>query len=744
MYGMITLRGNLHIRFAKYSHIIQNIACWTACFILVAGVERLARAQLLGFSITSEYQLSNDIRVDEADGLVKARLAEIEQAIAGEHWDEVVAGIREVVARAGNQLVNVTAKLRGVPPRYITVQEYCQLLAAGLPAEGLKRYRRIVDPNCRSWVERGLETGDAGLLTRVVETELASSYADLALWFLGEWALQEGRWNEARYFWHQLLPLPGEKTAFPTWRTVATCRYSPPAIRARLILTTILEGDLAQARRELAEFSVNHPGEVGRMAGRETVLAKALGDLLAEAEKWPSPMPSREWTTFACSVDRHARLLSPFEITGLAWRWSLPELPRAYVTLWSESVSPPLMAENTKPLAFFPVIVKQSVFVSGLDRIYGFDLKTGRPLWGGSSPEVFSLPSSQNPESLIPVNTIGGRRLTVTVHRNRLYARVGSPVTIAPVLMPGIVRQKNVLVCLDLLQEGKLLWSAEAPGDGWSFEGSPLVIDDDVFVLMRRSDVPAHVYLACISNETGAIKWQRFVCAADSPGRCMVYEITHSLPTLAEDTLFLNTNAGAIAAVSRHSGNIRWITCYPRVTRGDLASWEAFRFREPNPCLYNNGEIYVAPTDTPAVLALDAFSGMILWATSQQGEKIQHLLGVIGNYLIATGDRIYWIALDGAHMGQIVARWPLGSESLGHGRGLIAGRYVYWPTKEGIYIIDGYTAQPRRVMPLSVWGLEGGHLAFCDDYLVVASSRELAAFRTAPITLDFFRSAEEE
>lgn len=728
----------------EYLDTVRNVIYFTIIVIVINAARRPVQAQILGFSITPEYQLSNDIRVDEADGVIRARLAEIEQAIAGRHWDEVVVGIREVVTRAGNQLVNVTKKLPGVPPRYITVQEYCQLLIAGLPADGLAEYRRVVDPNCRSWVEMGLETADPSLLMRVVESELASSYADMALWYLGEWALQEGRWNEARYFWRQLLPLPADKSSFPTWRTVATCRYPPAAVRARLILTTILEGDLPRAKRELAEFSVIHPEEMGRMGGRDTVLAKTLGHLLAQAERWPSPQPTKDWPTFARSAERHGRVSSPFEITGLAWRWRLPELPRAYMTLWSESVSPPLVAENTKPLAFFPVIVNNAVFIAGFDRVYGLDLKTGQPLWHGSNPEIFSLPVGLQSEPLIPVNSIGGRRLSATAHGNRLYARVGSPATITPVLMPGGTRQNSALACLDLAQEGKLLWLAEAPGEGWSFEGPPVVADEDVFVLMRRSDVPAHVYLACISNESGAIKWQRFICAADTPGRCMLHEITHLLPTLAEDTVFVNTNAGAVAAVSRHTGNTRWITCYPRVARGDLASWEAFRFREPNPCLYNNGEIYVAPTDTPAVLALDAFSGTILWTTGQEGEKIQHLLGVIGDYLIATGDRVYWIALDGPHMGQIVARWPLGSESLGYGRGLIAGRYVYWPTKEGIYILDGSTGQPRRLLPLSPWGVEGGHMAVSNDYLLVASAKELVAFRTAPINPEFFGPGQEK
>ncbi len=700
---------------------------------VVVNFSEQASGQIIGLSLTPEYQLSNDIRVNEADGTVRTRLAEIEEAIKGKHWDEVVAGIREVVTKSGDDLVNVTARLKGVPPRYIPVREYCQLLLTQLPQEGLEKYRQVVDPNCRLWLEKGLQLEDQSLLRRICDAELASNYADTALWYLGEWSLQAGLPDQAEFFWRQLLPVDRQSGELFTWRSVATCRYSAAAVRARLILAAILAGRLSQARQELVEFSTVHSSERGRMAGREANFAATLTGLLADAEHWPQ-WPGREsWTTFAQNGRRLPQIEKEFDIIGLVWRAKLPPLPRVIITQWSEVPSPRRLVEDQRPLSFFPVIAKNAVFVAGFDRIYGFNLQNGQPLWGLKVPEVFSV-SSDDREQLIPVNTMGAKRTTITVDREELFARLGSPVTIQPALLSDAIRQKNVLVALDLEQEGKLLWSRDPPGEGWSFEGAPLVVEDNVYAVLRRADVPSHIYLVCLDRETGDRRWLRFICAADTPGRSMLYEMTHLLPTVAQDTVFLTTNAGAVAAVSRETGAVRWITCYPRIQRGDLSVWEPFRFREPNPAVYSNGELYVAPTDTTSVLGIDAFTGAILWNTGSDGEKIEYLLGVLNDYLIAAGDRLYWIALHGPQAGRIVARWPIGAEYLGHGRGIVAGGSVYWPTRDAIYVIDGQTAQPKRVVQLSPWQVEGGNLAYSEGYLVVASSREIAVFRTAPIS----------
>jgi len=703
---------------------------WLVAWSLTWGSGEIL-GQIVGSSIGPEYHLSNDIRVNEVETTVRSKLAQIRTVIASGQTATAVEMIREVMNQSGDRLVNVTAEVKGVPARFVSVREYCQLLLTRLPPDVLTSYRRQIDPTCRIWLENGLRDRDPRPLERVVDWELASSLADTALWFLGEWAIQDGDPARARSFWRQLLPVNGQSPELSTWRAVPDTEYSPAAVRARLILCTILEGRLDQARQELMQFVTVHSGERGRFAGQDVEYAAALQKLLEEAERWSPQSDSPNWPTFARSVNRSAHISAPFEPVRLVWRVKLPPPPKVHVTLWSETPSPEMNREKTNPLCYHPTVENGRVFVAVPDGILGFELASGKPLWSAAEGQIFTIDPSGRRELLIPVNSIGTLNWSSTVHGKYLLARVGSPVTIMPALLTDAVPQSHSLVCLNCDEEGKLQWKLDPPDQSWAFEGPPVIVRDRAYAVMRQSDVPSHLYLACLSADRGNLLWRQFLCAADTPGRGFLYEMTYILPTVGEGMIYVATNLGAVAAISETTGEIRWITCYPRVDQGDLSNYEGFRYREPNPALYSDGLLFVAPTDSRQIFALDAFSGMIVWTCQAPTDRIRHLLGVVDGRLIATGDRVYWIEVTGHKAGQVVAQWPEGAESLGYGRGLIAEKTLYWPTRDAIYIIDASHIQPKTVFPLRPWGCEGGHLVWADGYLLLASPTELVAFQTA-------------
>ena len=119
-----------------------------------------------------------------------------------------------------------------------------------------------------------------------------------------------------------------------------------------------------------------------------------------------------------------------------------------------------------------------------------------------------------------------------------------------------------------------------------------------------------------------------------------------------------------------------------------------------NPCLYHQGTLYVAPADSPRIFAIDAQTGMILWQTGEQTEDALNLLGATDDYLIAGGNKLYWIGLKDEDRGQIKHIWPEGNDKPGFGRGVIAGGCILWPTREQILVFDLKTAQPRKSIDL--------------------------------------------
>ena len=167
------------------------------------------------------------------------------------------------------------------------------------------------------------------------------------------------------------------------------------------------------------------------------------------------------------------------------------------------------------------------------------------------------------------------------------------------------------------------------------------------------------------------------ISSAETPAGGQAEELTHNLLTLEQGVLFANTNLGAVAAVSARDGHVQWISTYPRAKRSSSSGQDkraAHFYRDLNPCVYHRGTLAVAPSDSEYILAFDATTGQMLWESHLAADAV-HLLGVGGGNLIASGDHLWWIDVEG---GKVMAKWPEQSPS-GYGRGILAGDKIYWP-----------------------------------------------------------------
>lgn len=705
--------------------IAPACAAWLCLTLFLA--DEWAPGQIVIPSVGPVYELTGKPRVDEIDSAMRGRLRQAEEALAAGRYADALPNLLRLIEGADDKLVPVTRNESGVSPRYVPLRQYGQLLLSRLPADALREYRRSADGTFEVWYRQALAEHDREKLTRLLEWGAASSWADDALWLLGEWAIQDGDPATARSHWLRLLPAGGE-----SWWGVPESSFAEPAVLARLILASILEGDAARAEHELQEFASRFGATSGRFGGRETAFATALEELLREVRGRPLPPAAADWRTFAGDEGRSGVLTPAFEIVRPKWRARLPTPPVSTINAWIQPVG---MRSGTEPahapLSYFASAVDDYVWVAGARQILGWDIRTGKPPWGLDGPVVVDFAEPGLAEGL-PYNTLGAARFSCTIAGERLYARMGLPVTISPALTGGEVPE-NFLVCVDLAGQGRLLWKTAPPDREWAFEGPPAVRDGNAYVLLRRSDVPSQVFLACYSADRGELRWQRFLCAADSPGRGLLHEMEQLLPTLHGDTVYVSTNLGCVAAVSADTGNIRWLTTYPRISRGDLSQNEIFRFRSPSPCLYHRGVLYLAPRDSRYVFALDAANGQVLWQSQSELEGVAYLLGVAGNRLVASGDRLYLLQTMGPEAGRVSLVWPVGNERMGMGRGLIAGDRVYWPTEDAIYIFDVAAGRPIKVVSLEPWGLNGGNMAFCGDTLFLVGAAEIAAFETKAV-----------
>jgi outer membrane protein assembly factor BamB len=682
----------------------------------------------------SRGDLSGAIQVDEADSATRTHLERVKASIADEQWDEAVDILRQVTESHAGKVLAVS------PSRFVSVRDYCHLQIASLPAEALDLYRRRVDPQARRWYEEGVRRRDADRLRDVVEQLFCSSWGDDALLALGDLALEAGDSGLARGYWEKILP-PGfwarlAPPVAPAWLLYPDTDLDPSAVRARLVLAAILGGDDVAARGSLDAFARECGTAQGKLGGRAVNYAEFLSKLLAESREWPTPKLDRNWPTFAGSMQRTKVLPVAPQPGAVAWEVMLPEIPAAEAT----TPAPRRVAERRNQLlSYHPVIVDGLVLVNTSDEIRAYNLATGEAAWG-DNPVAYGLRKREVParENLRGVSvSVGVPRFTLTVRNRRVYARMGSPLT-SRINEAHLFARHSYLVCLDLNAEGKLVWEVSDQLDeeendrSWSFEGSPVVDGDGVYVLMRRSGARPQQYVACLDPEFGRLKWRRLLCGAETsaPGQ---EEMTHNLLTLADGTLYCNTNLGAVAAVSTREGQIQWIARYPRTGQSELGKRPKHFYRDLTPCVYHQGTVYVAPADCEMILALNATSGLPIWDTWFPDDVV-HLLGIMDGKLVASGDKLWWIdALGGKIVsppGTAAASFPEGGSPKGLGRGLLADGKVFWPAWDKIYIFDQKANRQLESISLQPRKAAGGNLFAVGDALLIASHDRITMFRS--------------
>lgn len=399
------------------------------CFLGALWQLPIARAQF----VPPQFDLSDSVHLDEADSATRAHLERVKAYVDDGQWDEAVETLRQVMETQGGKVVPLT------PARYVSLADFCHLQIAALPADALALYRARVDSQAAKWYEESLPERDAARLQAIVDQMFCSSWGDDALWALGEIELERGNRTAARANWEKLIQQPPPRVdeerylhalqaarlraddqqlltlwyqrddqheppqyrlrtdralsdtaaaalvriwnglKFPASRLAYPGTSIPLAeIRARLALVSILEGNLARAKAEVALFTQLHPDSEGQLAGRQTNLAKGLAALVAAAEKWPTLKSSVDWPTFAGNVHRNGIARSAIEIGAPLWpAIELGETVSADLTN-SRVFSYKRTAEDAGALlSYFPAVVGNSILLANQRYLFAFDLQTG-------------------------------------------------------------------------------------------------------------------------------------------------------------------------------------------------------------------------------------------------------------------------------------------------------------------------------------------------------------------------------
>ncbi len=684
------------------------------------------------------------------NGQAAKTLLSVDEYLADKRYAELTELLTKLIETHRQDVVAISrGSARGVN-RYVNVARHCQGLLAALPPEGLAASRQLLDPPARRWYESWKSSRDEAHLERILRSAYVSSYGDNALWDLGETAWDRGDFALARFYWRQLMkPEPGaadvDQLAYPD------PEFPVAEVEARLFLCDLFDQRPQDAEQKLLQFQERRETAVGTLAGRSGRLVEILDGVVAASRSWPVEETFRDVNTFGGSSMRQRHWPNTLDVGPLHWsaQWPVRNLPQpGRISLWDRG-----------PLKSMPIIDGCRVFLCDGDAIRGWRVLTGEPAWpneqadasiiypqgaGGSVPAGrgatpdSGLPEISSLDDRVPLPDrpcVGVPWQTLTIHRGKLLARLGSPVV-------GAARTElrdlsHEIVCLDIGDgEGKLVWkltNQDIPSDGpaWSFEGTPLVVDDAAFVVIFRRQPEPEFALLSLDVETGTVNWLRPIGSARPVFEEAVNRVSHLLLTAGEGRLYLSTDEGAIVCLSPHDGSVQWAVTYESESVEFHHSAPAHLQTGLLPPLFWHGLLFVAPNDSRQLFCLDARTGRVLWQRESR-DRVRQLIGVVQSSnrkrLITAGNSLVAYDVDTGDPG-----WRLTQSEparQGYGEAVLSGSSLYWPTREVLFQVDPATGDLQREILLHTpdSARSGGNLAVAGGILVVVEPNAISAY----------------
>ncbi len=623
-----------------------------------------------------------------------------------------------------NSLVPVGGK-SGAPARYVGVLEFCLRRIAAWPPEGRAAARRHADPVAGQAFRAAQAARDPQRLADIALRHPHSSYADDALALLGNLHLEAGRAGEAASVFERLMALPD--AGLP--RPVVFARLAEAFARAGR--TEALAALIARAEREAPDAKVI-------LGDREESLRSVLRAIARTAPAAPPAIAGPSSWEMVQGSPSGVRVADAAEFGIRHWSARLEEAGyQADEDQWGGGYEarPDLNYRPVVPAVSDGIAYFHTEYVVQAWNLYA---PAPEPLWSHRVP----VPSGQLmfEDRLVHSTTVSDGRVFAN-----LITALGQGEVQSNYIRVKFPFPKRALFALDAYT-GKVLWrlggvaGAERVEDSWSFPAAPTPSGGLLYagaIRQMHSTDPFEHHVVCLDPASGRVRWSTFVASGGTEINLFGNSTRESLgsPVSVEgDSVYYGTNHGAVAALDRTTGRLRWVTRYRQlpvrptrrvdIQRGGL-SWL------PSAPVVTRGLALFTPTDSRFLYAVDAATGETLWWRDRGQNRV--MSGCDGARLVLAGEEgMEW--LDLAKEGKLIGRYEPSGRMV-TGRPALTTEGVFLPTRDGLYKV-GLGEGPESGSYVGPWRgseTDGGNIIIAEGAIVVAGSKAVEGFlsRTA-------------
>jgi outer membrane protein assembly factor BamB len=267
--------------------------------------------------------------------------------------------------------------------------------------------------------------------------------------------------------------------------------------------------------------------------------------------------------------------------------------------------------------------------------------------------------------------------------------------------------------------DGHLLWTTEAQDDlrGLVFGSNPVIAGRYVYAIAGDvTDQLDHLWLVALEATTGTQLWR---CDIGSQSRTIVPRIrsqppmevyrpwlNESAPVVTKDMVIASPNVGAVIAVGRFDGKLRWTHGYQTLSDPTLAlqrqrEWAiehptslpplatGLSLRWANSPMVGGDVVVSAPEDSDQVIAMSIVDGKPLWNSSAMPDAT--LVGIGGGTVVMEGESISGLKIADGSMG-----WK-NFDPVVLGPAVLHDTSIIAPSATGLVILSAATGTPITV-----------------------------------------------
>ncbi len=648
---------------------------------------------------------SAPLRIPVAGGTLREEMRRAARFLAGGHYEQGLTALRSVLATGEDALLPVD----GAPNRYIAADIKARSILGSLSSEGRRTFRDLVAELAAEFEEdwRAGRTDRRELLARELPFTPAGRRA---LQAQAAELFEEGDFPGACDRWGLLLFLDEGRQLL--------------SLHKKIALATLLAGDRRgydEARRSIA----------GTQAASELAVLHAMIDRGAQA---PPRGSARHVAAFDCRGG--ALPPAPFLHGMISWR-SLPFLPAAL----DDWTSPILARERLN----YAVSYDGRVYAADFDKVFEINGEIGKmeniynkrhELFAPSIGRYDVDPRIQRSvQALVASDRFLIASFILDVEKPDKFWSFAITVPIPYRRLFVFARQRGEL---------SLLWRSDGvPGLAeLHVLGEPLLRGDTLYVAGWTKEGFINLYVAAVDVATGGVLWRRMLCGGQVLDNTMFGE-TGEEPygvtlTTAGGLLFAVTHMGAVAALRRRDGRIRWLTTYERaVASGATGRFHTHSIRRTgvwfdNPVLLTGTEVIVGPRDSTLLVGLHRDSGKVLRSvTASSVPRKPYLLGVRQGTLYRAGPA----GIDAYDLRNATLRvTPLyRTPAAIRGRPALTEQGIYCCMSGGLFF---FRFGSRAMLRVASWPEEeddayAGDVSVARDTILVMSDQHVTAFVSA-------------